>query len=129
MKTFLSLPATVIILIYILFNGCSSSQQTVENRIEFIEKSEENNQVTLYKYKFNFESDAWMNITAYVKKEKTNYIISINGPAENNLNVSKYYSESDENNLVITNRVKPENAVSIEDAIKKSILFYLADNI
>lgn len=129
MKTFLSLPAAVIIIICVMFNGCSSSQPAAENRLEFIEKSEENNQIILYKYKFNFENDAWMNITAYVKKEKTKYLISINGPAENNLNVSNYNSESTENNLVITNRVKPENAVSLDDAIRKSILFYLADNI
>ena len=83
----------------------------------------------VYRYKFKFNGSAWMDVSAYVKKESTNYIISINDPIENNLNKYIYKPDLDKQNLEITNRVKKETVSSLEDAIEKSIFFYLADNI
>ena len=129
MKPHLFLFITVIILFFAAAEGCSSSKPSAEQRLKFINKSELKNQTSLYNYRFNFENDAWMNITAYVKKESANYIISINEPSENNLNVCTYSHEKDQQNFIITNRVRSETVFSLEEAIVKAIMFYLADNI
>ena len=129
MKTSTSFLILAAFLLIMVFTSCSASEPNAEKRLELINTSELNKLTTVYKYKFNFENDAWMDVTAYVKKDKSNFIISINGPAENNINNYTYHPELEKNNLTITNRVKLENAGSLEDAIRKSILFYLADNI
>lgn len=113
----------------LFFTSCSSSENTTQNKLEFVEIKEINSKNSVYKYKYNFEGSAWMDLSAYVKKETSSFIISINDPVENNLNVYTYFPKRDKENLKITNRVRVETAASLEEAIEKSILFYLADNI
>lgn len=129
MKSTLSLLFSAIIFSLFLFMGCSNQDITKEKRLEFLNKTTLKNQTTIYKYKFNFNGNAWMDISAYVKKENLNYIISINEPVENNLNTNTYSPDLDEQNLEISNRVRRETASGLEEAIEKSIFFYLSDNI
>ncbi|MBU2492168.1 MAG: hypothetical protein KJ571_06040 [Bacteroidetes bacterium] len=118
-----------IILQIILFNGCSNQELTKDSKIEFLSKSKVNDHTTIYKYKFQFNGKAWMEIPAYVKKENNKYEISVNQPPANNLNKNIYTPEIDEGNLIISNRIRHETVNSLEEAIEKSILFYLSDNI
>ena len=124
---------TFLISIFFLFifflAGCSNPDIIKEKKIEFLDKTELENNTTVYRYKFKFNGSAWMDVSAYVKKENLNYIISINDPIENNLNSCTYMSDLDEQNLEITNRVKRETVSNLDEAIEKSIYFYLADNI
>lgn len=129
MKTSNSFLILAAFLLIIIFTCCSASEPNVEKRLELISKSELNKLSTVYKYKFNFENDAWMDVTVYVKKDNSNYIISINRPAENSLNVCTYSPEKEQHNFKITNRIRSESVLSLDEAIVKAIIFYLADNI
>lgn len=129
MKTSTSFLILAAVLLIMIFTSCSASEPNVKERLEFISKSELNKTTTMYKYKFNFENNAWMDVTAYVKKDNSNYIISINRSAENSLNICTYSPEKVLHNFKISNRIRFETVVSLDDAIVKTIMFYLADNI
>ena len=86
MKTSL---ATIVILLFtlLIIYSCSNKEITKEERLQLIEKKTLSDEYTVYHYKFNFEGNAWMDVAVYVKKELSDYIISMNDKAENNLNI------------------------------------------
>ena len=112
-----------------MFKGCSNQELIKDNKIEFLSKTQLNDQTTIYNFRYRFNEKAWMEIPAYVKQQNNGYNISVNQPHSNNLNTNIYNPDIDEENLIISDRIRRETVNSLEEAIEKSILFYLSDNI
>ena len=129
MKSISTILFSALISSFIFISSCSQTEILNYNKLEFINKSVGKNKTSIYKYRFNFEDSAWMEVSAFVKKINMNYVISIAAPAENNLNNYTFFPDLVEQNLTVPNRVRRESASDIDDAIKKAIMIYLADNI
>ena len=114
------------ILAIIFFSNCSSS---VNYNLQFVSKSAYNNNTEVHNYKYNFENNAWMEILAFVKQEDLKYTISINSPSNSSIDTYTYNEGMQSYNFRASNRVKAETVSGLDEAIKKAITFYLADNI
>lgn len=129
MKLKFKTPFFLLSFILVISVSCSSPILNDENNLEFLNETELNDNTSVYHYRFKFNGSAWMKVSAFVKREEDKYIISINRPADNNLNIYTYTPDTEMNNLDIASRVKKETAANLKEAIKKSIFIYLADNI